>query len=834
MSDEPNPNSDNAGNDSPDLISERRGFRREGDIPPTLRENGYRIATAESGYRLPTKQRGDILLVFTVTVCALAVLLESFAHILAHVFADPLPHFGYLAAYCLAIIAPIYVARVVKSPAPAAPERAVAIAANALSLLMAGVMSVGLLPIAPFAVVGIALFGFGLLGLSPYFLLWLSLRQFFELRRQGKMSGVVALPATAVWGTAATLLATAWVLFVQPFVSGVLLARVVDVPNVSPCVERQTADALSSIGGENALLILSYRTPLPLWERAGVNIARTFLPLRAGHYSRWDEWYYGGFWVDTTTVKQARRLFYLSSGKAFGQGVVPWSISNHRSEQWVDDIAAEDVGGTRVGRNAPGVSLESETGSATVNPRSATGTADMILVFANATDTASEARAEILLPPGAVCHQASLWINGTERPAAFGASATVRRAYTQVAVVEQRDPLLITMPVPGKLLVQCFPIPAHGKMKIRLGVTFPLSPDPSDQRKLSLALPAWGAVNFAGAGVLADALPVRDALTGQPPVLPLMLAPGTSWSAKAQNRQPVRLLVVVDESAGMGDVFPGAAQTALANALANLPTGSTVQYVRPDNQPPSRFYAGHDNVPYLAQAVNRADADTVLYLHAGMPEAVSDAAPLALAMKSLPALPNTGKVPPALCPSRLRFVSLLLKPNAPDTIGDRLAMQENARALSAAQYGSAKEAVTAAVETAVRGETLPSLAGKGFDVSQLRLSQYRDALAVWYKHNNFGTEALAAAKIVAAARLVTPLSGAVVLETQEDYRRNGLDDGTDGEAEKENAKSKAEKSTTDNAKNVTKLITPEPGTWVLIVLGGAAALALARRKFVGD
>ncbi|MBC8143400.1 MAG: hypothetical protein H7Y38_18385, partial [Armatimonadetes bacterium] len=638
MNNESNP----TGNDKPDPItnpiSEWRGFRREGDLTPTLRENGYRIAETEigAGVRLPVKKSGDILLVFTVTVCVLAVLMESFAHILANVFADPLPHFGYLAAYLLAIAAPIYVARVVKTDAPGANQRIVAVAANGVSLLMAGVMSVGLLPIAPFAAVGVVFFGFGLLGLSPYFLLWLSLRQFFELRRQAKTPDALPLPASAFWATAATLTATTWVLFLQPFVSGALIARVIDVPGVSPRIERQTADALNRIGGENALLILSYRTPLPLWERSGVNIARAFSPL-GSRYNRWNEWFYGGSWVDTTTVKQARRLFYLSSGKSFGQGVVPWSISNHRSEQWVNDIAAEDVGGTRVGRDAPGISLKSKTGSATVNPATATGTADMTLVFANASIAASEARAEILLPPGAVCHQASLWINGTERPAAFGASATVRRAYTEVVVVERRDPLLVTMPVPGKLLVQCFPVPAKGEMKIRLGMTFPLSPDPSDRRKLSVALPAWGAVNFAGAGTLADALPVRDALTGKPPVLPLTLAPGASWSAKASARQPVRLLVAIDESAEMTDVFNGAAQTALKNALANLPAGSTVRYAHPGNVPPRQFYAGHDNVPTLTRALQRGDADTVLYVHAGLPEAVADAAPLALAAKSLPA-----------------------------------------------------------------------------------------------------------------------------------------------------------------------------------------------------
>jgi hypothetical protein len=205
------------------------------------------------------------------------------------------------------------------------------------------------------------------------------------------------------------------------------------------------------------------------------------------------------------------------TGKSYAQAPVPWTVANNNSESWITDVAQEDVGGVRAGRPAHQLSLVEKRGKATVDAATATGECDWTLTFSNKSNTANEARAEILLPPGAVAHHASLWINGVEKPAAFGPQATVRRAYREVAVVQQRDPLLVTMPVPGKLLVQCFPIPAHGTMKIRLGVTFPLLPDASDRRKLTYALPAWGGTNFANAGRLADALPVINIATGKPP-----------------------------------------------------------------------------------------------------------------------------------------------------------------------------------------------------------------------------------------------------------------------------------------------------------------------------
>ena len=545
---------------------------------------------------------------------------------------------------------------------------------------------------------------------------------------------------------------------------------------------------------------------------------------------RWD----GDLRTDDISVKQARRLYFLMTGQSYAQATPPWTISNRRPEQWIDDIASEDVGGIRVGRLAPGISLADKTGSAVLDPQTATGTTDMTLTFANATNTANEARAEVLLPPGAVCHQASLWINGTERPAAFGPQATVRRAYQAVAVVEQRDPLLVTMPVPGKLLVQCFPIPARGTMKIRLGVTFPLLPDVSDRRKLSYALPAWGAVNFAGAGKLADGWRVTDAATGKTPVLPLLLAPGAKWSEKATARRPINLIVALDGSIGMKEAFSRTVQSALQDYFDAVSSSSSMSYTGNADVPESfdtsmilvshiaellDFRDGQDNVPMLTRTMKarrRTIAEdsmetVVLYLHAGTPDAVSDAAPLAEAVKTLPPLAS----------GRPRFVSLLLKPDAPDTIGDRLALQANARAISSALYPSAADAVTATVDAIVRGSDFPVLATTDPSLSAKRLAAYRDALAVWYVYNNFGAEALAAARIAAGMRLVTPLSGAVVLETRTDYEKHGLDDGTEKDAKRDADTEK---------KQVTKLVTPEPGTWALFAAGAATGLTALRLR----
>ena len=102
---------------------------------------------------------------------------------------------------------------------------------------------------------------------------------------------------------------------------------------------------------------------------------------------------------------------------------------------------------------------------------------------------------QIALPPGAVVSRLTLWVNGEEREAAVSARGHVREAYQQVAIVQQRDPVLVTTCGPDRVLLQCFPVPANGgEMKVRLGITAPLLLDAAD--KGLLALPRVVEQNF--------------------------------------------------------------------------------------------------------------------------------------------------------------------------------------------------------------------------------------------------------------------------------------------------------------------------------------------------
>ncbi len=57
------------------------------------------------------------------------------------------------------------------------------------------------------------------------------------------------------------------------------------------------------------------------------------------------------------------------------------------------------------------------------------------------------------------------------REAAFNSVEKVKAASKEVAVVQRRESVLLTMAGPDTVKVECFPVPAHGEMKIRLGIT---------------------------------------------------------------------------------------------------------------------------------------------------------------------------------------------------------------------------------------------------------------------------------------------------------------------------------------------------------------------------
>ncbi len=191
---------------------------------------------------------------------------------------------------------------------------------------------------------------------------------------------------------------------------------------------------------------------------------------------------------------QARLLYFQVTGKPFNAVKPPLSLASRRNrfalEEWALDGADRDgaLGGESVAGRVRGLSLSGSRLDGILGADEATAYLEWTLEFRNDHEGAArEARAQIQLPPGGVVSRLTLWVNGEEREAAFAGRGAVREAYQQVAVAEGRDPVLVTANGPDRVLVQCFPVPPRGgTLKVRIGITAPLI-----LKSLEEAILAW-------------------------------------------------------------------------------------------------------------------------------------------------------------------------------------------------------------------------------------------------------------------------------------------------------------------------------------------------------
>ncbi|MHB9106945.1 MAG: VIT domain-containing protein [Armatimonadota bacterium] len=368
--------------------------------------------------------------------------------------------------------------------------------------------------------------------------------------------------------------------------------------------------------------------------------------------------------ADNVDTEHARAIYYRVTGEPFNNKPAPVNLSRGRGfSRGMDWDAGQ--GGDEVAGKVEGLSMTSSHLDGSVDADAALGYLEWTIVFTNVSAVQREARMQVAMPPGSCISRLTLWVNGEEREAAFAARGRVREAYREVAVVQQRDPVLVTTCGSDRVLVQCFPVPPDGgKMKVRLGITAPLVMD--ELSSGILALPRIVEQNFetteslthliwleaerpvsselpglqiertgAGAYAMRGSVAERE-YSGTPAVLRFLRDPGVSesWTpdtfgsrrsvicqtiAPVNGTAPGLVIMVVDGSEGMQDSLP-----AIGDALASLPLGSEfavlvtgddvqelspVQAVMPATCARAvgqlrafRCTGGADNVPALAQA----------------------------------------------------------------------------------------------------------------------------------------------------------------------------------------------------------------------------------------
>lgn len=515
-----------------------------------------------------------------------------------------------------------------------------------------------------------------------------------------------------------------------------------------------------------------------------------------------------------------KELYFKVTGKSYFASVLKGKKSL---------VAEREIVNPVVGAKIPGLSLAKSQMAGNIDAATLTSSLDWTLTFHNSSPSMQEARCEIAIPKQAVVSRVTLWVDGVPREGAFASSSKGQQS-AQSGDGQIIDPLLVTMTAPDRVLLQCYPVPANsGVLKVRLGFKVPV--ETADGKTCSMKLPQLVATNFIQSrrhrvNFISHDLPQQSlpglvikknadgySLTGILKATDVSAAAATlvvqrtaplaeiaalDWYAKKpqyiiQSLKEVarpsvkRLFVVIDSSASL----KGDAQQ-IKQALASIPTclKPTIVYAGKQAQVllnADTFEGGQDNWPTLRETIETAAeqaSSAVLWIHGPQPIApkLADSAVLDLVHRvslfdlQIESGPNS--ILPAL---QLEDASGLI---TYETLG---------RKDSAGSSEESSAAELKAILPALEGGT--TSAGEKRLVVQRSLSMNQPSCPIisdrmvsaqvtclWAREE--------VAKLIAGGqhheasvlgtyyRLVTPVTGAVVLEDPREYKVRGLKPGT--------------------------------------------------------
>jgi hypothetical protein len=557
--------------------------------------------------------------------------------------------------------------------------------------------------------------------------------------------------------------------------------------------------------------------------------------------------------------ERAREIYYRVTGQPFNSVPAPRVRTGRARWAALDDWTWDrDQAGQQVGGRLKGLTLHSSRLDALVEADAAIAYYEWTLELKNDSPRQREARAQILLPPGGVVSRLTLWINGEEREAAFAGRGQVREAYEKV-VRRRRDPVLVTTAGPDRILVQCFPVPPDGGlMKVRLGITAPLElasaekglmrwphmvernftiqetfrhslwveaqcplANPGGLLRTEQPKPGWHAVraqiretelasSATGVEVQREAA-VRAVWVRDARGTPAGLVRQSLREATVQP--PRRVVVVVDGTRGMVDL------PAVAEALAELPATIETSVIVASDEPVlvgtltgapdlrHRLAAwesrgGQDNLPALVQAWDVAAEKPdgfILWIHGPVPVLLQSAEPLRQRYERRPDGPRLFEFQTQTGPNRIL-----------EQLDGVVAVESLPRLSDAGS--DLKRLFRSWAGQGVRWEWVRQRVSDSADMPSGAKEASFQLARLWAKdeiRRLVGSRKLEAAVDLAGRyQLVTPISGAVVLETVQQYRESGLEPVP--------------------ASSVPSI--PEPSTGVLLTLGAGVLCFIRRRR----
>jgi len=749
----------------------------------------------------------DFTLFAGVLLPAVSIVVELTTHICAASFFDPIPSLWHVLLVTFVPLANLQLWLAVKKKQF---ERGTIFGlANSISLGISSFYTVLYIPIMPLAAVFLVA-GLGFLPLAPMFSLIAGIifrRKLVQLANAAPKKSFFLKPRGLLVGI---VLSTAVITVIE---LPATLTRVGLQMAASESPERRTQGLrwLRSVGSTEYLLRACY-------PRSGLatDLFGYLLSLN-----------------DPVSPEEARQIYYRLTGETFNTKVPPVRVAGRWRAQ--DNLDFDpDQGGTVITGKVKGLSLTASLLDGSLDADAALGYMEWTLVFKNTSEIQQEARTHVELPPGAVVSRLTLWIDGEEREAAFASRGQTRQAYQQV-VSRRRDPVLVTTAGRDRVLIQCFPVPpAGGEMKIRVGITAPLLLESHSHARL--LFPRFLQGNFRIPDDLNHAVWIEsksemesasehlqrghpyphiytlrgsitnDELSRQGSSLRAARSPESTeaWSRDPFQQRVIRqsisektgakrsrVILVVDTSRSMKDYSQD-----IAGALSSLPKSLEVKVLLASGngqyEDTQSQQVNESNRGQLVQDIKNATFD-----------GGADNTPALMAAWDLAAQDPAG--------TAIVWIhgAQLLELRSVEELRQRWLRQPDGPLLYAFQVNAGLDVVYEKLDGIPKVETVPRLSQLQFDLERLfaqltgtvnALEQTRtiedlahfeatqnmketsshlarlwaaDAISRLIEVNdNNATEA--ATKLAVQYQLVTPISGAVVLETQEQYRAAGL------------------------------------------------------------
>lgn len=794
-----------------------------------------RESTLEDTKKAKLPGAGMILL--GVILPLIAIIFELVSHACAGAFFDPIPTWWHvLLVASVPLINGITIYQIRNG---ISKESTKLLAANAAAITVSLFYTVAFAPLCIPGVIAVFYFGFGFLPMAPLF----GTIACFLCRKQLLARTPLPVPQALRASFIGAMLAIACLTALE-FTNAATRIALEWADDENPVVQNRGIRILRGIGNEQTMLRACYERPRKFTNLAALTISKE----------------------NTLNQTEARTIFFRVTGKPFNS-VRPPSLYS-RDGRWdiVDEMTWEfddAQGGTSVAGRVRGLSLTGSRMDCRIHSQAGLAYLEWTFEFANQSSRQREARTQILLPKDGVVSRLTLWVNGEEREAAFAGRAEVREAYENI-VRQRRDPVLVTTSGPDRILMQCFPVPPEGgTMKARMGITIPLSM--LDQVNAKLQLPRMIERNFNLAHDLEHAVWVEsrselesslDALTNGSKVegdseLQTLYGqlidsellshqasihvirpetPSTVWTRGLGNSDvviqklitaprftPDRLVIVADGSQGMAPYYGEIAQ-----ALESLPSNVELYFFHasdmqseyePRTAPATAISAteaavnltalpsggGQDNLKWLVRGWDIAAAGSngaVLWIHGPQPVSVSSDQALKQRIERSPQSPRLFEIQTVAGPNRLL-----------EDIG-------SANINTIPRFQSLDQDLTSWFEEFVSPtgnwvfnreqqsiDSNDQLAGVPEVTDHVRRLWAASAIEELARNRDYA----AAIQLAQHNQLVSSVSGAVVLETQEQFENAGLEPVDIG----------------------TVPVIPEPNTLILLVLG--LVILLARR-----